>query len=244
MPSPMPDGPAAHLAACLYAAHAGGTRLHAVPDAALVTSTDQGYDVQQRVADRLGGRLGRLAGWKVGRKSPDGVASRAPLFEDRLHRSGCVLGRDLPERPRPYTRTDILDAISAVVVAFEIIDSRFSAWPALPPALLLADFLSHGAMVMGTEIPLPHPAAFAEIPVRLTIDGRTVAEHRGGNPAGDIVELVAWLANDRAAAGRGLRAGDLVTTGSCTGMQLLPPGCRAEACFAGIGAVTVTRRAT
>jgi 2-keto-4-pentenoate hydratase len=71
------------------------------------------------------------------------------------------------------------------------------------------------------------------------IDELTIIQREGGNPAGDILELVVWLANDVAANGAGLRAGDLVTTGSYTGMQHLLPGSRAKANFAGIGRVEI-----
>ena len=134
-------------------------------------------------------------------------------------------------------------AVGEVVAVFEIVDSRFAAWPDLTPELALADLQSHGALVVGSAVPMPPDPDFAETPVRLAIDGSTVVERRGGNPAGDILDLLAWLASVLAADGKALRAGDLVTTGSTTGLLPLPPGSRAEAEFAGIGRVAVARSA-
>ncbi|WP_158815737.1 2-keto-4-pentenoate hydratase [Methylocapsa sp. S129] len=247
----------ARLASILIDAHTQGRRIDAVPAGALVASEAEAYRTQAIVARRLG----PIIGWKTGRKEPGAAPLRAPLFENRLYRSGDLikrdafsvwrleaelmfrLGRDLPEMGTPYTRSDVVAAIEEVIVGFEIVDSRFAAWPDVAPPLLLADLLSHGAMVIGSGVPLPRTAAFEKAPVSLTIDGRVIVEREGGNPAGDILELVAWLANDLAAHGAALRAGDLVTTGSYTGMQYLPPGSRAEASFAGIGRVEIARGA-
>ncbi len=48
-------------------------------------------------------------------------------------------------------------------------------------------------------------------------------EAAGGNPAGDPLRLVTWLANHGAHRGRPLRAGDIVAMGSCTGLRFVKP---------------------
>jgi 2-keto-4-pentenoate hydratase len=248
---------AARLASILIEAHATGETIASLSADAVISSRDEAYRAQAAVA----GRLGPIIGWKVGRKGPDAVPARAPLPANRLHRSGDSLERDafrlwrleaelmfrlragLPPIGRPYTRDDVVAAIDEVIVGFEIIDSRFKTWPDVAPPVLLADSLSHGAMVIGSGVPLPRSPSFDRARVSLVIDGRAVVSREGGNPAGDIIELVAWLANDLAANGAGLRAGDLVTTGSYTGMEHLAAGSRAEATFADVGTVAVARSA-
>ena len=106
----------------------------------------------------------------------------------------------------------------------------------MPPA----DLQSHGAMVIGASIPMPAAAALDSVHARLDIVGRQVGDG-GSNPAGDITELLVWLANQPAPDGRSLRAGDLITTGSFTGLETLPPGGHAEARFGGIGTASVAR---
>lgn len=246
-------GAVARLADLLARSLETGTPIAAIPPDARITSPAEAYRVQGLL------RLGPIAGWKVGRKSPTATPIRAPLPAARLHRSGVTLprdglwrleaelafrlARDLPPTDHAYDRSAVAAAVGEVVAVFEIVDSRFAAWPDLAPELALADLQSHGALVVGSAAPMPPDASFAETPVRLVIDGRTVVERRGGNPAGDILDLLAWLANALAAAGKPLRAGDLVTTGSTTGLLPLPPGSRAEAEFAGIGRVAVARSA-
>ena len=252
------DGEAvARLASLLAGAHASGKAIAASDVDAVGLSLDQAYRIQAAVAPTLG----RIVGWKVGRKTPAGEFAYAPLFENRLYRSGMTLARDtfrvwhveaelmvrfghgLPERGRPYDRPEMTRAIDQVMAAIEIIDSRFAAWPDVAPPLLLADLLSHGAMVVGPGIPLPAEAALERAPVRLTIGGDVVVDQIGGNPAGDLLDLVTVLANRLSETGSAIRAGDLVTTGSFTGMRLLPPATRVEAAFAGIGSVALARAA-
>jgi 2-keto-4-pentenoate hydratase len=77
--------------------------------------------------------------------------------------------------------------------------------------------------------------------VTVSVDGKVILEQNGGNAAGDLVDLIACLANDLSAAGLGLRAGDLVTTGTFNGMYPLESGHTVSAAFEGVGEVSLTR---
>ena len=57
---------------------------------------------------------------------------------------------------------------------------------------------------------------------------------------GHPLEALTWLANDLSRRGYGLLAGQVVTTGTCTGMQYVPSGGTATADFAALGTVSVT----
>jgi 2-keto-4-pentenoate hydratase len=67
------------------------------------------------------------------------------------------------------------------------------------------------------------------------VDGAVMLETRGGNPAGDLMRLVVWLANHVAGRTGGLRAGDFVTTGSFIGMQPVGPSADVEIRLSGVG---------
>ena len=73
--------------------------------------------------------------------------------------------------------------------------------------------------------------------VRLTLDGALRHEGVGGNSAGDNVRLLVWMANHGARSLGGLRAGQIVTTGSCSGTDFVEPGTRVRAEFPGIGSI-------
>jgi len=74
----------------------------------------------------------------------------------------------------------------------------------------------------------------------LILDGREVASAVGGNAAGHPKRLLAWLATAAARRGRGLARGDIVTTGTHTGLVFAAAGVTATVRFAGIGEASLT----
>jgi 2-keto-4-pentenoate hydratase len=71
----------------------------------------------------------------------------------------------------------------------------------------------------------------------LAFDGQAVASTRGANPAADVWRLLGWLALHCSERGLPLRAGQIVTTGSCTGMLFAPEGAKVLGQIEGIGRV-------
>ena len=110
----------------------------------------------------------------------------------------------------------------------------------MPPAALLADNLSNGGFCYGAAGRRVAPIDFATQAASLLIDGKEVKRATGGNPAGHPRRLLAWLAGHAASRGRPLRAGDIVTTGSHTGITIAPPGARVTARFDGLGEAELT----
>ena len=100
----------------------------------------------------------------------------------------------------------------------------------------LADQACHGALVVGSgraEVAALQPLS---VPVSLWVNGTLAVQRPAwGNPAGDPLRLLTWLANEGARSLGGLRAGQWVTTGSCTGTVLVAPGARVMAKLGGIG---------
>jgi len=151
------------------------------------------------------------------------------------------LGRDLPARPaRPYSRDEVRAAVAALRLAVEIVDSRLPR--GLGALAELADGFNNGALIAGPARSDWGAIDFAQLEIVLTRthEGRSAEVARGSARAildGDPFATVVLLANAPPDAARGLRAGDIVTTGSCTGAPPLPgPGAyRAE--FGAIGAV-------
>jgi 2-keto-4-pentenoate hydratase len=217
------------------------------------TGVGDAYAVQDVVAQRLG----PIGAWKVGAKAPGQVPNAAPILANlirpspadwpasSLHMIGIEaelafrLGRDVAPRDGPLDRGEIWAAIESVHAAVEIVDTRLTGWKNADRLWVLADNQSNGGLVYDPQgVPL-RGMPLADAPVRLVIDGRTVVEGRGGNPAGDPSWLVEWLVEHCARRRGGLRAGMLVTTGSCTGMPFVEPGASVEAVFDGIGRVVL-----
>lgn len=224
-----------------------------LPEEARPRSAAEAYAIQDAVARALG----PVIGWKVGASTPDAEPACAPLLAGTVHESPAHLdGRAFtlrgieaeiafrfgksPERgPDGFDRAGIVDAIATAHPAIEICESRFHDHTATDPLTKLADNNVNGALVLGPAWPDWRSLDLAAQPVAVTIDGETVAERRGGNTAGDLFRLLVWLAEHLAQRGQGLRAGDVVTTGSWTGMHFAGPAKHVTIRFSGIGGAEV-----
>ena len=106
---------------------------------------------------------------------------------------------------------------------------------------MLADMGAHGALVTGTPIAFdPALLDSTKLSARQWFGDQEVANSTGGNPAIDIGRVLTWLANHCAARGLGLTKGQIVTTGSCTGMLFAPAGAQARGLVAELGECAVT----
>lgn len=246
----------ADAAAALIEAH----RAHARVPASRVApaGVEEAYAIQDRVALALGG----IGGWKVGAKGPEREPTCAPLpapcivaspvaLPDGAWRARGIeteialrLAQDLPPRAQGYTRLEAEAAIGEVFVAIEVVESRIEGFPQADPLAMHADLFSHGGLVIGA--PAPREAWIGDasrLCATQWFGGEEVARTGGANPAGDLGRLLAWLANHCSMRGHGLRRGQVVTTGSCTGMQFAPPGATVRGAIEGLGEVAVSFRA-
>lgn len=212
------------------------------------------YTIQAQVA----AELGPVGAWKTGALSPTAepigapipttltLASPASLSASRFRLLGIEaeiayrLGKSLPERDAAYDRDEVVRAIDAVLPAIEVVDSRLVEPAAADPLWKLADHQSNGALVVGAPVLDWQTIDPAEQAVRLTIDGRIVVEGVGGNPAGDPLRLIVWMANHLAEHCGGLRQGQIVTTGSMTGLIWTEPGVTIVAELPSLGRAEVT----
>jgi 2-keto-4-pentenoate hydratase len=194
---------------------------HAAPVPAKVAPADAAQAV--RVQRLVMAQLGAIGGWKVGAPGPDAAPSCAPMPASGLFAAPHVfdsavftqrdveseiffrLGTDLPPRATPYTRDDILAAIAFCQPGIEILQSRLADPDAASPVALLADLIQHGAYVWGTPIEGWADIDFAALAVTQTITGGA-PKTATGNPAGDMIRLLVWLANEGAVWAGGLKA--------------------------------------
>lgn len=214
----------------------------------------EAYAIQDEVARRAG----PVVAWKVGARTPDSEPFRAPinaatLFWDtqRLPASLFQLigmeaeiayrfARDLPPRATPYGREEVLDAVASVHPVFEIVDTRFTGYGSTDPLSHMADQMNHGALVVGPAIADWRSLDPVNERVVLEVNGKTEVDAVGANSAGDPVRLLVWMANTGAVSMGGLHAGDVVTTGSCTGTVWVKPGSRSVARYGTMGTIELT----
>jgi 2-keto-4-pentenoate hydratase len=103
----------------------------------------------------------------------------------------------------------------------------------------VADNVLHSHWVHGVELANFRALDLAGIEVVTRVNGKEATRGRGANVLGSPLAALHWLANALAQMGRGLAAGDLVTTGCCTDIVLLAPGDSARADFGPLGGVRV-----
>lgn len=209
------------------------------------------FDVQDAVA----ARLGRTGGWKVGAPGPDAPRTRAPLAAELIRPSPCRwpasglirigievevafrIGR--PIATAGLDREAIRAAIGSVHAAIEIVDSRYDTWPVPSPLAALADNQNNGGLVFDPAGTPPGDDDLSAAEVSLTVDGAAIFSGEGRNPGGSPFGLLAWLASHLAGKDMRLAAGDLVTTGSLTGLAFVEPGAEVVAEIPGLGRVEV-----
>ncbi len=143
---------------------------------------------------------------------------------------GLRLGRDLPAAKAPWTCDSVMPAVAAALPAFELIEDRNAVYRDTDARSMIVDNCWNGGIVVGDGRG-GSPPALVDIPGRLTINGRLVAEGRAEDPYATL----AWVANLFAERGRGLAAGMVVITGSVVATVSIAPGERAVFAVDGLG---------
>ena len=223
------------------------TALDSVP-----TSLAEAMAVQRETTVAIGASIGA---WKVG-YAPDGSPVAAPIYADVIYASGdrvpvgasgksgievelaLRLAKDLPPRPgRPYGRADILDACEALLMGVEIVAGRLPEPPKPPFLALLADNSSNGAFVRGVEVRDFRGLSVSSLRCRLALNGSTTHEGVGGHAKGDPVLAVVDYVNRPCDRLGGLRAGQIVTTGTLSGCPYVEGAAKVFAELEGLGEI-------
>src|ERR1700733_5205346 len=147
---------------------------------------------------------------------------------------------DLPPRSQPYTVQQVLDAVGTLHPAIEIPDSRFSEVVSAGAAQIIADNACAHLFVLGAPTTANWRALdlVEEKPVITLRDKQFIG--LGKNVLGDPRIALAWLANELRELGLTLKAGQIVTTGTCHPPLPIQSGDVFAADFGVIGKVSVS----
>jgi 2-keto-4-pentenoate hydratase len=238
------------LAGKLIAARRSGQRIAALTADEIPATAAEGYAVQDAILRRLGIAI---SGWKVGAASPSAEPQAGPILADRLQRSPATfrllpnalrtveaelafrVARDLPTRSLAYSEDEVWGALATLHVGIEVLESSFVDRRKISEHAVLGDLLNNGAYCYGAAIAEWRGLNLAMPVAGLSIDGMDTRRAQSGTPGGHPKRLLAWLANHAAARGQPLKTGQIVTTGSHTGMIDAPPGAQVTARFENIG---------
>ncbi len=203
-----------------------------------------------------------VAGWKIGATAPSVMAKFGvkepfcgPIYAADVYASPARLeakrfshyvietefayrlGRDLPARATPYSRGEIVEAIDAVIPAFEMINCRYEALPLDNAPAAIADCGLNGALVLGGAITDWRNIDVPGHAVRLLVDGEMRGEGTGALALGDPRNVLDWVINKLSRNGVDFTKGQVFSTGTCTGVVKLEPGQVAVGDFGGLGKV-------
>ena len=124
--------------------------------------------------------------------------------------------------------------------AIEVVDSRVADSADHGAPAVIADHCGNAAFVYGEGTTDWRGLNLASHKVTLTVNGEVAVAGSGSEVLGDPRNSLVWLVNFLRVQGKGLKAGDWVTTGSAMGVYPAPPGCNAVADFGALGQVEVS----
>jgi 2-keto-4-pentenoate hydratase len=172
---------------------------------------------------------------------PDGGTARMAGNEMRVGEPEfCFrMAKDLPPRAQPYSVQEVLDAVGTLHPAIEIPDSRFADFISAGAPQIIADNACAHLFVLGPATTANWRALdlIEEKPV-IMLRGERYIGH-GKNVLGDPRVALAWLANELRGLGITLKAGEVVTTGTCHPPLPIQAGDRFAADFGLLGKVSI-----
>ncbi|WP_051026943.1 2-keto-4-pentenoate hydratase [Nocardia higoensis] len=128
-------------------------------------------------------------------------------------------------------------AVSGVVAALEIVDSRIAGWD-ITITDTVADNASSGLYVLGEKWLTLNEVEPREVRMRMFADDELVSSGDGAACLGDPLTALAWLARTAREYGQPLRAGQVVLSGALGPMAPTPPGTVVRAELSTLGTVT------
>ena len=248
----------------LWQARQTGTVI-AVADGTQPAGIEEAYAIQRQIVTLSGAKI---RGFKIGSTSIEAQRllgttepGSAALLDPYVYESPAVvaisplhmaavegefafkLGRDLPARPAPYTRDEVVAAVDAVAGAIEVVGTRFAGGLAGKGRLLTtADGGVNIGCVFGRWFRDWRTLDMPAHAVAMHINGKTVGTGTGSRALGDPVNVLLWLAEQQSRLGRGLFAGEMISTGTCTGLDAVLAEDRAVADFGRLGTVEIEFR--
>jgi 2-keto-4-pentenoate hydratase len=233
----MEDIAAMRAAETLLAEHKANNRFKSLgPPEAPATISDA-YDIQEKYVSLLRSTHGEPAGYKVGLTSAAmqtfcGIDHpiAGVVLANRVHRSGVTvrrqnfgrlglefeiavrIGSDVPVAGAAFNAETIAPHIDGVCAAIELVDDRDADYTRLDVLSLVADNSWNAGIVLSEFAgKWPDPGG---VRGHATRDRASIGEGHGRDILGHPFNSVAWLASQLASRSIGLKAGEIVMTGS------------------------------
>jgi len=223
-------------------------------------SINEAYNFQD-ISEKLS-KMERI-GWKIGATSLKAQQYlnteepvTAPMFKDYCYQSPstitiftnqntsieCEFGfkfkKHLPPQIKKYELNEIIPAIDCLIPVIEIIASRFKGgFENLGPIKLIADMVVHKGLVKGIEIKKWEDINLAEQNVELYKNGLKIISGYGSDVLGSPLNVIEWSINHLSERGKSINPGDIISTGTCTGIIPILQGDEIVANFIGLDTI-------
>ena len=244
---------AGQLAKRIVAAHRGGALLEVETIGGLPQSFADAFAVQSQVM----AELGAVGAYKTSNAAPGDPVVLAPIPADYVRPSPARyeagemrrVGIELEiafqiDRPLPEVNAsnfeEALRASVSVVPVIEMVDTRLADVDGAPPLLKMADNQSGFGLVVGMPVVDWDGLDLSQPAITFTVDGEQVGTTNGQVPGGDAFSAFAGLVRAIGDHCGGLAVGQVVTTGSLSGLHWIERGVEVKGSIAGLGSVTVT----
>jgi len=203
-----------------------------------------------------------LAGWKIGltgegiRKAlgADSPAAgqlapadivrapeRAAIGRGEFYVEGELIfeiGERLSPTGSPFTPAQVANVVAGLHVGIELVTSRFASTD-LPLGLLVADNCMADRLLVGDKVATGWEDRFADMAMTLRGPGDAITCGATSAVMGNPLLAVVWLADWLAEREMALEAGQLISSGTCTGVTAVAPGDRVSVDLAGLGGAGV-----
>ena len=136
------------------------------------------------------------------------------------------------------TAADVLRATDCVMPCFEIVDSRIKDWK-IKIQDTVADNASCGVLTLGGMRKSPRQLDLALAGMVLEKNGEVISTSTGAAVQGSPVNAVAWLANTLGRLGIGLKAGEVILSGSQSPLVPVKAGDSLSCSVGGLGSTSV-----
>jgi len=254
--------------AAMLAARARRQALKRLPPDGAPLSLDDAYAIQEAFVEAFVREYKtRVVGYKIGCASKESQALvgasgpfAARIFSPtRFDSPAAIQARDfftlgveaefgftmraaVPPRHTPYERAEVAHAVGSVAPVIELCDTRLENWKSARIEEIIADNGFHGGLVVGRPIEQWQRLDLAGQEAALSIGGAVRARGTAAGSLGHPFDGMVWIANELSRRGYGLAAGDIVATGTFTGLHSVHEPASIVADFGSMGRVDVEVR--
>lgn len=175
------------------------------------------HEAAQRAADTFAPIVGRLDSVDIRRSL---AKIELPEIHLRIVEAEVVfeIGSDLPAGHAPFSEQRVRASLSRAYAGIELCNTRFDESIDPPLPCVVADNSNADLIVVGDALTEQDVDSLANLSVTLQRRDKPDIQGSTQNVLGNPLRAITWLANWLARRGEGLKCGQLISSGSCTGM--------------------------